>query len=594
MSAAIESAIMQQRELARVALGEAEADLAIVNGKIVNVYTAEVLAGHIILVKGERIAYAGPYAAHRGIGKNTLVIDAGNKVLIPGLIDGHTHFDYLVSTAELVRYAMLCGTTSIITETAEIAFRLGYRGIKEYLNSLRRQPVKFWFTLPPMGTVSPVAEAHRLTLPETRLLLRRADCLGLGEIYWGPVTAGQRRDLELVAETLKAGKKVEGHSAGAAGPKLQAYASLGITSDHEPITAQEALERLRLGLSVMVREGEVRQDLEAVSQIAGSEIDFRRLALSSDGIGPLQLTRLGFMDHLVQKAIDLGFPPVRAIQMGSLNVAEHFNLQDIVGGIAPGRYADIVMVPELGVIKPEMVISSGKIVKQNGSVSGLARRHKYPLSAQNCLRLEKEFRPADFKVTAAATASKARVRVIDQMSGVLTRASLLDLKVSGGQIRMDPAEDILKVAAIEYVYTPGKTFTAFIHGLGLKKGAVATSTCWDSADLMVAGANESDMALAVNRIHELQGGVAVCLEGKVLAEAAFPIASLISDEPMEALAEKLDRVQRVFKDLGGIPEDIRTTLSVLPTPAIPYLRLCESGLFDVRANQPVDLIADED
>jgi adenine deaminase len=579
-------------ELARVALGETEADIALVNGSLVNVYTAEVLSAQTVLIKGERIAYAGPAAKTRSTGRGTRVIDAGGKVLVPGFIDGHTHFDYLVSTAELVRYALKTGTTSIITEAAEIAFRLGYAGIREYLRSLRDQPVKFWFTLPPMGTISPLAAAHKLSLSEIRRLLRRPDCAGLGEIYWGPVVAGRQEEMDLIAETLKAGKKVEGHSAGAAAHKLQAYAGQGITSDHEPITAAEAEERLRLGLSVMIREGEVRQDLEAVSRIAARPLDFRRLALSSDGIGPLQLTRLGFMDHLVQKAIDLGFSPVRAIQMGTLNVAEHFNLQDSIGGIAPGRFADIVVIPDIAVIRPEVVISRGKVGYENGQVTGKPRPHRYPRSALSTVRLGREFTARDFNIPFPHPSPSIKVRVIDQLSRVLTRESLRELRVSGGHIQMDPGSDILKVAAIEHVYSPGRTFTAFIHGLGLKKGAVGVSTCWDSADLMVAGASESDMALAVNRIRELQGGVVVCLEGKIMAETPFPIAGLISDEPLELLAGELAAVQNAASALGCVSDDIRTTLSVLPTPAIPYLRLCESGLFDVRANRPADLVVE--
>jgi adenine deaminase len=584
--------IIQKRyELARVALGEAEADLAIINGSMVNVYTGELLSGNTILIKGDRIACFG-VKANQGIGKHTRVLDAAGKVLVPGFIDGHTHFDYLVSTAELVRCAMQSGTTAIITESVEIAFRLGYPGIREYLKSLRSQPVKFWFTLPPMGTISPVAAEHLLRLNEVRRLLRRPECVGLGEIYWGPVNAGRRPELELISETLKAGKKVEGHSAGASAYKLQAYTSQGITSDHEPITAEEALERLRLGLAVMVREGEVRQDLEAVSPIKDYKIDFRRLSLSSDGVGPVQLTTLGFMDHLVQKAIDLGFPPIQAIQMGTLNVAEHFNLQDFIGGIAPGRYADIVMLPDISVIKPELVISSGKIVWQNSQITGRPRPHSYPAFARQTVHLDKEFTRQDFTVRANTSETTIKVRVIDQLTKVLTREAIMELQVRHGRIEMDPSRDILKVAAVECVYAPGKTFTAFIHGLGLKKGAVATSTCWDSADLMVGGANESDMALAVNRIKELQGGMVVCLEGKILAEAAFPIAGLISEEPVEVLADRFNQVQQAAAELGGLSEDIRTTLSVLTTPAIPYLRLCESGLFDVRANRPVELIVD--
>ena len=208
-------------ELSKVALGESEADLAIINGSIVNVYTAELLTGDTILVKGDKIAYVGKYAK-RGIGPSTQIIDAAGKILVPGFIDGHTHMDYLCSTREVVRFAAKTGTTTIITEIVEVAFRLGYRGIIDYLKSTRGHPIKFWFTLPPMGTISPVSRQHLLSLAEVRRLLRRKDCVGLGEIYWGMVTAGDPQQLEVVAETLRAGKKVEGHSAGAAANKLQA------------------------------------------------------------------------------------------------------------------------------------------------------------------------------------------------------------------------------------------------------------------------------------------------------------------------------------------------------------------------------------
>jgi adenine deaminase len=593
MPKADSSDINSRYELTKVALGETEADIAIVNGSIVNVYTSEVLAGDTVLIKGAKIAYVGQYA-QRGIGLKTRIIDASGKVLVPGFIDGHTHMDYIYSGYELARYAMKTGTTTIITETAEIAFRLGYRGIVEYLKSNQNQPVKLWFTAPPMGTISPISREHSLTPAEIRRLLRRKDCVGTGETYWGPVVAGDRQQLEIMAETLKAGKKLEGHSAGATANKLQAYAALGITSDHEPTTVEETLERLRLGLSVMIREGEVRRELEVVSRIKDLKIDFRRLAISTDGIGPWQLTADGFMDALVQRAINLGFPPVQAIQMGTLNVAEHFNLHDFIGGIAPGRFADIVMIPDLSTIKPELVISNGQVVAQEGEIKVQPRRHVYPGFARNMVHLDKEFTARDFIVPNTSNQLTAKVRVIDQVSKILTREAVLELPILNGQIQMDAARDIVKVAAIEHIYTSGKIFTGFIRGLGIHKGAVATSTCWDSGDLTVAGASEADMALAVNRIRELNGGVVVCLNGRILAEVGLPIGSIISDEPMEVLAEKLTRVQQAAAELGCTSPDIRTTLSVLPTPAIPYLRICESGLFNVRLNETVELVIDQD
>jgi adenine deaminase len=584
--------INSRYELTKVALGEAEADLAVVNGSVLNVYTGEILSGDTILIKGDKIAYVGPYAK-RGIGPQTQIIDASGKVLIPGFIDGHTHLDYIYSSYELARYAMQTGTTSIVTETAEIAFKTGYRGISEYLKSNQNQPVKFWFTLPPMGTISPVAREHILSLPEIKRLLRRKDCVGTGETYWGPLNAGDEQQLGVIAETLKAGKKVEGHSAGATANKLQGYVSLGITSDHEPVTAEEALERLRLGLSVMIREGEIRQELEAISEIKNRKIDLRRLSIATDGIGPWQLTTGGFMDHLVQRSIDLGFPPVEAIRMGTLNVAEHFDLDDFVGGIAPGRFADMVMIPDLTTIKPELVISNGRIVSRKGEATASPRRHVYPGFMRQTLHLKKEFTAADFRVPVNSPAATVKVRVIDQVSKVLTRESILELAVTGGEAAVNVDRDIIKIAAIEYVYDPGKMFTGFIHGLGLRRGAVATSTCWDSGDLTVAGADESDMACAVNRIQELNGGTVVCWKGEIVAEVAFPIGSVISEEPMEVLAEKLTRVQEAAGALGSTSGDVRTTLSVLPTPAIPYLRICESGLFNVRHNCSVELIVSD-
>lgn len=570
-----------------MALGEAEADLAIVNGAVVNVYTGEVEKA-VVLVKGERIAYVGNDAA-KSIGSNTKVIDASGKALVPGFIDGHTHIDVLYTINELLRFAIQGGTTTIITETCTIATALGYEGIIHFLDSARRQPIKILVTAPPMVTVSPVTEEHGISVKELRRLFRYQEVIGLGEPYWGDVVGGNRRVLDLIAETRRLGGKVDGHSAGANGKKLQAYVATGVSSCHEPISTKEVLERLRLGLFVLVREGEVRRELKAVAPIKESGLPLNRLAISTDGVSPEQLVKHGYMEFVVQKAIDLGFDPVQAVQMATINVARYFTLDQDLGGIAPGKYADIVIIPNLKTIKAECVISNGRVVSQNGQVLIPPRKHRYPPSLGNGLRLPEDFSADDFAITVGAR-KEVKVRLMKQVTDLIVKEEIIDMPVTGGQLKIDVGQDIVKVAAIERTFGSGKRFVGLIRGIGLKRGAVATSSAWDCSDLMVIGADEADMALAVNRIREMGGGLVVCAEGKVLAEIAFPVAGEISTEPMEAIAAKLDAIQKAAEGLGAKSADIRLTLSVLPTPAIPFLRIFESGLFDLRENSFVELI----
>ena len=578
------------RQLMKVALGEAEADLAIVNGSIVNVYTAEVLTGDTVLIKGDKIAYVGK-SVQQSIGPATQVIDATGKTLIPGLIDGHTHLlNGLYSISEVLRYAMTGGTTTIITETMEFGFCLGYQGVVEFVRSVRNQPIKCFATVPPLVSTSPVAQEHTLSTDELRRLLKVKGVIGLGESFWGPVVEGEPGTLRLIAETVRLGKIVDGHSAGARDNRLQAYTSLGVSSCHEPTTAEEILERLRLGMFVLVREGETRREMEAIAKIKDENIDFRRLILASDGLGPWQLVADGYMDFIVQKAIDLGFDPVLAIRMATINVAQRFGLEDFIGGIAPGKYADIVIIPDLNTIQPECVISNGQVVARNGELLVQPRRHTYSKSTQNTIRLTRDFEAGDFAVRINGNRRKARVRVIDQVTYLVTREAILELPVSDGLVLSDTSQDVIKVAAIERAHHTDKTFVGFVRGMGFKRGAIATTTAWDTCDMVVVGVSEADMAQAVNRVRELNGGIIVCADGKILAEIALPIGGLITMLPMETISETLHHIQQTATGLGCTQQDIRQTLSVLTTGGIPFLRICEAGLVDIRQNKFVDLL----
>ncbi len=581
----------QVYDLMKVSLGEATADLAIINGSIVNVHTGEMLTGDTVLIKGDKIAYVGKNTG-KAIGSSTQVIDATGKILIPGFIDGHSHMLYPFSATELVRFAMKGGTTTIITETGEIAFSLGYHGIVEYLKSIKNQPIKIFVTAPPMVTLSRVAKENALNVNQLRKLLRRREVIGLGEPYWAQVVEGDPRIFDLIAETTIVGKKIDGHTSGAKGNKLQAYVALGVSSCHEPVTSEEVKERLRAGLSIFIREGEIRRELEAVAKIREEKLDLRRLGLCTDGLGPREFVTDGHMDFVVQKAINLGFDPIQAIQMATINTAQRFGMDGLIGGIAPGRYADILIIPEIKTIRPEYVISNGQLVAQDGQPVVSPRRHAYPSSVYDSIHLPRPFETKDFVIPIKDARSKVRVRVIDQVALLVTKEAILDIAVTDGELQPEVSQDILKVAAIEKTYTPGKTFIGLIRGIGLKRGAIATSTGWDCSDIVVVGCNGTDMAQAVNRIRELGGGVAVCAEGEVIAEISYPVGAWISLEPMETIASKLNALQRTATDLGCHSPNIHLTLDVLTTPAIPFLRITEDGLMDIRQNKLVSLRAD--
>ncbi|MBM4433015.1 MAG: adenine deaminase [Chloroflexi bacterium] len=578
------------QELIKVALGEAEADLAIVNGDIVNVYSSEVLKGQTVLIKGEKIAYVGNDAA---IGSSTQVIDAAGKTLIPGFIDGHTHIDCQYSISEFLRYAMKGGTTTIISETSNIAFPLeGYRGMVEFIKSTKNQPIKIFITISPMISMSPTAREHAITIEEFRKLIRRTEVVGLGESYWALVIAGDERVFDLFSETLKAGKKVEGHTSGAKEKKLQAYVATGASSDHEPITADEVRERLRLGLYVLAREGEVRRELEAIAPIKDEKISLNRLAVATDGIGPWQLTTQGYMEHVVQKVINLGFDPGQAIQMATLNVAQHFGMDNFIGGIAPGKDADIVIIPDLRSIKPECVISKGKVVAKNGQLLIEPRSHNYPAWVKNSVHLPKNFAADDLAIRVGGNREQVKARVVDLVTELVTKEAIIEMPVSNGRLHADTSKDILKIAAIDRTYAPGKTFVGVVKGIGLKQGAIATSATWDSSAIIVIGAADADMAQAINRIRELHGGIVISAGGKILAEIALLVGGVISTEPMETISEKFHAIQRAATELGCHLPDIRLTLATFTSPAIAHLRICEHGLFSIRQNQFVDLIVE--
>jgi adenine deaminase len=340
----------------------------------------------------------------------------------------------------------------------------------------------------------------------------------------------------------------------------------------------------------MIREGSIRRDLENISKIKDNGIDLRRLILATDGASSKDLIEKGYMEYVVQKAIDCGFEPIAAIQMATLNVAEHFSLDGLIGGIAPGRYADMVIIPDIKTIDAKVVISNGKVVAKDGKLLAAPRVHQFSKESLNSVHLPRQLMPSDFTIKAPDNAAQVSVRVIEMITDLVTAETEMTWPVAEGELKSNVARDVIKIAAIDRTHIPGKTFVGLIKGLGLKSGAMACSAGWDSSDIIVAGADDSDMAAAVNRIHALQGGSVVIEKGNIISELPLPIFGLVSDLPMKTVAQKAEVIKKATADLGVNFPDPFLTLITLTGAAIPYLRICEEGLVNLKDGKTLPLL----
>jgi adenine deaminase len=566
----------------RVAIGEAPADLLVTGGTVLNVYTEELLRWDVA-VAGERIAAVGPDLSALA-GPATERLDAGGRTVVPGFIDGHTHADALVTIPELLREAVPRGLTTLITEMGQPAAALGAAGARWLLDVLADQPIHAYATAPVIAflTTDDGSGAPVISDAEMDQILEEPGIVGLGEIYWHRLLPDPKRLLPLIERARALGKSVEGHSAGARGAKLVAFVAAGVESCHEPITVREAVDLLRLGMCVLIREGSVRRELETVARIRDEGVSLRRLALASDGIWPPDLLAHGYVDGMVAKAIRLGIPPVTAYQMVSLNVAEHFGLDGDVGGIAPGRFADLLLVPDLRAARPDVVVARGRVVARDG-------RCLVPLgpaAMASGLYAGLALGPVDaasFRLEAAG--ATARVRVIRTEGRVVTFEDEARLPVREGAVVPDPARDCLLAAALSR-RSPTQRALGFVRGFGLREGALASSVAFDSADLVAVGASAAALAAAVRRVVALRGGVvAVDGAGRVRAELGLPIGGFASPAPLRAVAEALTAFGEAARDLGYPWESPLLPLETLTFQAIPALRLTARGLLHVKSQQ---------
>ncbi|MBN9244502.1 MAG: adenine deaminase [Mesorhizobium sp.] len=583
-------------DLVDVATGRKPADLVIRNGRWVNVYSGEVVPGTDIAIVGGRFAYCGPNAGHT-IGENTKVVDAGGRYLVPGLCDAHMHVESgMVTVTEFCRAVIPHGTTSMFIDPHEIANVLGLPGVRLMHDEALAMPINVHVQMPSCVPSAPGLEnpGAVLTVKDVEEAMGWENIIGLGEVmnFPGvasndPVMAGE------IAATMRAGRTVGGHYASPdLGPAFHGYVAGGPEDDHEGTRAEDAIARVRQGMRAMLRLGSAWYDVATqIKAVTESGLDPRNFILCTDDSHSGTLVEEGHMDRVVRHAIRQGLKPVTAIQMATLNTAQHFKLERELGSIAPGRLADFLIVSDLAEMTIDAVYARGVLLASNGRLTAEIPAYDYPASAKNTVRLGKKLVATDFDIAAPAGANEARVRVIGVIENQApTRALEADLPVESGLVAMDHENDVCQIALVERHRGTGGVTNAFVSGFGYSEDcAIASSVAHDSHHIIVVGTNKADMALAANRLAETGGGVVLYSKGRELALVEMPIAGLMSDERAEVVAAKAKKLVEAMRSVGCTLNNAYMQHSLLALVVIPELRISDVGLVDVRTFEKVEL-----
>jgi len=554
-------------EIIKSARGEKDADILLTNARIIDVFSGEIVAGNIAIAGGYIVGF-GSYPAKR-------TVDMGNRFVSPGFIDAHVHIESsMTCITEFARAIIPFGTTTVFADPHEIANVLGADGINYMLESSKNQPVNIYFTLSSCVPATDMeTSGARLGADDLSPFMGNDRIAALAEMMNCPGVIHRDPEVLRKIELAKAhGKPVDGHAPGLTGKDLYAYIAAGISSDHECTTAREAKEKLNAGMHIMIREGTGAKNLLSLIPIV-NEKSSSRIMWCTDDRHPHDILEEGHIDSMVRRAIHAGIDPVIAIQIATINPAHYFGISDI-GAISPGRRADLVVFSDLHSPCIEEVYCGGVLVAQEGKM----------LPEINIGNKE-----IDFSIPAQAK----RLRVIDVVPDqVITNQSIVEAAVSDNKVVSDITRNILKIAVIERHTGSGNIGKGFVRGFGLKKGALASSVAHDSHNIIVVGTNDEDMKAAVEALIKMGGGLAASCGSKISATLPLPVAGLMSQEPVYAVREKLDKLLEVAQDLGTTLKDPFMTLSFLALPVIPELKITDKGLVDVKQFCMVPLFAD--
>lgn len=590
------------RGLVDVAMGREKADLVIRNGQWICVQSGEILPGTDIAVLKDRIAYVGEDASHT-IGENTKIIDADGKYLVPGLLDAHMHVESgMVTITEFVRAVTPRGTTGMFIDPHEIANVFGLKGVQLMADEAKTQPIHVWVQVPSCVPSAPGLETPGASIgPEDVVeAMSWERIIGLGEMMNFPgVYSSDSNMHDEMAATRAAGGVIGGHYAAPdLGIPFHGYAAGGPEDDHEGTTKEDAVARVRQGMKPMLRYGSAWLDVEAqVKAITEEGLDSRHFILCTDDSHSETLVNDGHMDRVVRHTIGLGVDPLTVLQMATINTAEHFGVARDMGQIAPGRYADILLVPDLMDFNPEKVIAKGQILAEKGKWIQDLPQTTYPDWVTKSINMKRPLTPDDFRLVVEGDLESDSVtaHVIGVIEGQAPTQHLkVPVTIANSEIQIAGKEDLAKIALVERHQATGGVVVGLVSGFGLKgRCAIGTTVAHDSHHMIVVGTDEELMAQAANQLAEMNGGQVVIKDGEVIGQVSLPIAGLMSNKRADLVAEEAATVLKGFETCGCTIVNPNMQLSLLALVVIPSLRISDLGLVDVETFSLIPLIEEE-
>ncbi len=579
------------KKLLAAAGGQAPADIVVKNGKLVNVYTKEIYEGGVA-ISGDKIAAVGD--VEYAIGEGTKVIDAGGNYITPGFIDGHIHPESsslsIRSFAELV---LKHGTTAVMTDLHEIGVVAGLEGIEAVLEEAEVTDLKLYFVVPSHVPFAPNLETSGGHFnPEIiKKALERKDAVGISEVVGPYILNGFPELMESMDHVNHMpGKTCQGHLPDMEGAALNTCLAAGVTTDHESLSGEDALARLRNGCHLMIREGSAARNMaDCLKPILEQNLDTSRVSIVTDDLHTVDAVDRGHLDDAVRTALKNGVDFPTAIQMVSLNAARAFHLDDEIGGLAPGKRADLNITTGEEAFEVLSVISGGKQIVDHKKclVSYPKAEHKPCLL--NTTRLKNPITPDSFKIYAPEGAKKVRVQVMDTLPWIpITQGREAVLDVKDGVVQCDISQDVLYIAQVERYGINGNVGKAFMGGFHLQAGAIASSVGHDNHNVIVMGTNFEDMAKAVNYLIDIGGGQVVVKDGEILGAVEYPVCGLLSDLSGEELADKKRKLNSIIHELGCPITIPFMFLSFICLAAIPVYAITDVGFINVLTQEVVD------